>query len=155
MAYIGKQPYDLRLTQMEHQSQYHDLDICGSSFHGLATTVENQLKNGDFHKAQDQVNRCIKARQNEMIKRKNPDPAHNIAIQTLRSFLHKINNLMSQLKDQWGNLPNTLVRYNDRTGFKITINDKVFGGKKRIHKTKSKKNNSMGKRKTIKRKHKN
>jgi len=154
MAYIGKQPYDLRLTQMEHQPEYHALDICGSSFHGLATTVEHQLKNREFIKAEDQVNKCIKARQNEMLKRKNPDPAHNNAIQILRSFLYKIHNLMLQPKE-WVNLPYTLVRYNDRTGFKITINDKVFGGKKRIHKTKSKKNNSMGKRKTIKRKHKN
>ena len=66
MAYIGKQPYDIRLAHMTSQPYYHNNDICGSSFHGLATTVEQKLKNYDFYAARDQVVRCINARQEEI-----------------------------------------------------------------------------------------
>lgn len=129
MAFIGNKPYDIRLGSMISQPYYHAADICGSSFHGLATTVEQQLKNYDFYAARDQVVRCIEARQAEMRKRAYPDPAHNYAIKTMISFLNKIDNLIDNVKTLWSQLPATLVRYNEQKGFVITIDNKVFGGK--------------------------
>ena len=131
MAFIGNKPYDIRLATMISQPYYHAADICGSSFHGLATTVEQELKNYDFYAARDQIVRCIEARKEEMRKRSNPDPAHNYAIKTMITFLNKIDNLISNVKTLWSQLPATLVRYNEQKGFVITINDKVFGGKVR------------------------
>lgn len=128
MAFIGNKPYDIRLGSMISQPYYHSNDICGSSFHGLATTVEQQLKNYDFYAARDQIVRCIEARKDEMRKRSYPDPAHNHAIRTMVAFLNKIDNLIANVKTLWRQLPATLVRYSEQKGFVITINDKVFGG---------------------------
>lgn len=129
MAFIGKKPYDIRLGHMISQPYYHRDDICGSSFHGLATTVEQKLKNYDFYGARDQVVRCINARQEEMRKRGNPDPAHNHAIQTMIVLLKKIDKLIDNIVDYSSQLPATLVRYNEGKGYTIIINNRVFGGK--------------------------
>lgn len=146
MAFIGNQPYDIRLASMISQPYYHADDICGSSFHGLATTVEQQLKNYKFYEARDQIVRCIDARKAEMRKRSYPDPAHNNAIKILISFLKKIDNLIANVANFSSQLPATLVRYNEGTGFTIIIRNRVFGGvtkrrKKKIiiHKAKSRK----------------
>ena len=129
MAFIGKKPYDIRLAHMTSQPYYHSDDICGSSFHGLATTVEQKLKNYDFYGARDQVVRCINARQEEMRKRDNPDPAHNHAIQTMMVLLRKIDKMINNITDFSSQLPATLVRYNEGRGYTIKINNRVFGGK--------------------------
>lgn len=138
MAFIGNQPYDIRLGSMISQPYYHADDICGSSLHGLATTVEQQLKNYDFYAARDQIVRCIDARQAEMRKRSYPDPAHNNVIQTLIAFLKKIDNLIGNVKTFWSQLPATLVRYNEQKGFTITIRNRVFGGKRATKRRKKK-----------------
>ena len=129
MAFIGNKPYDIRLGSMISQPYYHAIDICGSSLHGLATTVEQQLKNYDFYAARDQIVRCIDARQAEMRKRSYPDPAHNNVIQVLIEFLRKIDSLIANVKNFWGQLPATFVRYNEEKGFTITIRNRVFGGR--------------------------
>jgi hypothetical protein len=139
MAFIGNKPYDIRLATMISQPYYHSDTICGSSFHGLATTLEKQLKNYDFYAARDQVIRCLDAREEEMRKRSYPDPAHNHAIKVLRILLNKIDNLISNVKTLWRQLPLTLVRYSEQKGFTITIDNRVFGGKIKKHKKTCKK----------------
>lgn len=147
MAFIGKKPYDIRLAHMISQPYYHSDDICGSSFHGLATTVEQKLKNYDFYGARDQVVRCINARQKEMRKRDNPDPAHNYAIQTMIVLLKKIDKLINNITDFSSQLPATLVRYNEGKGYTITINNRIFGGKTKKYKTTRRKKTRTRKRK--------
>ena len=152
MAFIGKKPYDIRLANMISQPYYHSDDICGSSFHGLATTVEQKLKNYDFYGARDQVVRCINARQEEMRKRDNPDPAHNHAIQMMIVLLKKIDKLINNITDYSSQLPATLVRYNEGRGYKITINNRIFGGKTKKYKNTRRKNTKTRKLKRVSRK---
>ena len=151
MAFIGKKPYDIRLAHMISQPYYHRDDICGSSFHGLATTVEQKLKNYDFYGARDQVVRCINARQEEMRKRDNPDPAHNHAIQTMMVLLRKIDKMINNITDFSSQLPATLVRYNEGRGYTIKINNRVFGGKSKKNKAIRKKNKMKNKTRKLKR----
>lgn len=146
MAWRGQQPYDIRLGSMERQAAYHHPDICGSSFHGLATILESYLNKFDFHSAQEQVLRCIDAREDEIRRRQYPDPAHNYAVGVLRALLGKINYIVKHLPELWSqwsvNTP-ILVRYNEGTGpgsgFSIIINNRVFGGKIKKYKKTCKK----------------
>ena len=151
MAFIGKKPYDIRLAHMISQPYYHSDDICGSSFHGLATTVEQKLKNYDFYGARDQVVRCINARQEEMRKRSNPDPAHNHAIKMMITLLNKIDKLINNITDFSSQLPATLVRYNEGKGYSIIINNRAFGGKSKKNRITRKKNKNKNKTRKLKR----
>lgn len=121
MAYKGNQPYDFRLSAMESQSSYHADDICGSSFHGLATSIELKLKNYDYQSARKQVLICINARKYEMSQRRYPDPAHNRAIVVMEDLLRKINNLILNINTLNKYLPTAIVRYNEQKGYRIIL----------------------------------
>jgi hypothetical protein len=103
--------------------------------------------------------KCILERRKEMMKRANPDPAHNHAIEVVRKFLQKVDSLKSE-PHYLDNLKNTLIRFNDGT-FEITINgEKIvqravveIGGKKRrnTRKRRSTKRRNTRKRRNTKR----
>jgi len=155
MAWRGQQPYDIRLGSMERQAEYHHHDICGSSFHGLATILEKYFNNFDFHGAREQVLRCIDARENEIRRRQYPDPAHNYAVRVLRGLLRKINYIIENITTLWAQWPSNtsmLVRYDEQTGFSIIINNRVLGGKIKKYKKTCKK--CVKKTKTRKQKNK-
>ena len=141
--YQGNQPYHQRLERANHQAAYHVDHICGSSFHGLSTTIQRFLQANNLYQAIAQVQACINARRAEIQRRVAPDPAHNNAIQTLENFRAGLNRLQnSQLYETYYN--ETLVYYSDYDGFTITIGGHKMGGNTTKRKT--------SKRKTSKRK---
>jgi acid stress-induced BolA-like protein IbaG/YrbA len=118
------------------QPYYHVDDICGSSFHGLATTVEQQIQRGYVNDAMAQVDKCIRERQLTAY-----DNSHFFAIQILSRFYQKLQIIANNYVNFYGLLHTTLVRYNDTNHeFKITINDKTVGGKNKIKRRQTKKN---------------
>jgi hypothetical protein len=155
----GKLPYHQRLEHITSQPSYHAVDICGSSFHGLATTIQDKIQKGEIEQARQQLLKCILQRKTEMRKRINPDPAHNHAIEVVRNLLEKVVSLKSQ-PHYLDNLKNTLIRFNDGT-FEVTINgEKIvqrtvveIGGKKRrnTHKSRNTKRRNTRKRRNTKR----
>ena len=150
MAWQATQPYH---QQLEHrnfpQPYYHSDNICGSSFHGLATSVDQQLQLLDINTALSQVKSCIDARVNEMRKRQFPDPKHNYAIEILIRFYQKLQIINNNFYTYANYLHLALVRYNDSSNeFIININNMLIGGK---NKTKRKKNNKNKRTKRTKR----
>jgi hypothetical protein len=140
MAWQATQPYH---QQLEHrnfpQPYYHSDNICGSSFHGLATSVEQQLQRRDINTALSQVKSCIDARLNEMRKRQFPDTAHNYAIEILNRFYQKLQNINHNFYTFANYLHLALVRYNDANHeFIININNQLIGGKNKTKRKQSK-----------------
>ena len=127
MSWRSNLTYDQDLTNKTGQSTYHDLNICGSSFNGLATTLQFYAQNRQVHDGLDQIRRCIDARREEANKRRNPDAAHNKAIEVLIDLYHKYSKLRRYHK-----LENTLVRYREGGLFTVTIDGEeiIEGGRK-------------------------
>ena len=119
--------YDQRLGTKTNEASYHDVNICGSSFNGLATTLEWYAQNRYLDYGLNQIRRCIAARQEEANRRIYPDAAHNKAIEVLIDLYHKYSKLQRYHK-----LENTLVRYREGGLFTITIDGKeiIEGGRK-------------------------
>ena len=142
MAWQSNQQFHQKLeTRNTHQPYYHTDNVCGSSFHGLAYTVEQQLQRSDVNTAMNQVKSCIEARQREMRNRQFPDPGHNTAIQILIAFYQKLQIINNNFYNYANYLHLTLVRYNDyNREFIITISNMTIGGKNKIKRRQSKKN---------------
>ena len=153
MSYFGKLPYHQRLEHVEHQSWYHNLNICGSSFHGLATTLEEYAKRDDLGLGLKQIDNCINARLDEMRKRQNPDPAHNSAINVLRDLKRKYLSINENHYYYASSLPTTIIRYDDKSNqFIININGKIIrGGKRRFKKITKKRKKLTRKTRKIRR----
>jgi hypothetical protein len=64
---------------------YHAIDICGSGFDGLATTIETHINEGQIQNAINQVNTCINQREPTA-----KDKSHQKAIMTLKNFLRQL-----------------------------------------------------------------
>jgi hypothetical protein len=136
---------------MTQQPSYHNLDVCGSNFHGLATTLEKYAKTNNLGLGLEQLDKCIEARLNEMSKRSYPDRAHNIAIESLRDLKRKYLNLNENYYYYGSSLPSTIIRYNDPTAkFVINIAGKNIQGGRKKRKTKRQKRH---KKQTLKRKY--
>lgn len=152
MAWQGKLPFHHQLeTRYTPQPNYHTDSVCGSSFHGLAYSVENQIQKGYVNDAMTQVKTCIEARQAEMQKRSYPDPAHNAAIEILINFYHKLQIIRDNYGYFAGLLHTTLVRYNDNNRvFMITISNMTIGGKNKIKRKQTKKTKQTKKNKQTK-----
>lgn len=133
MAHYGKLPYHQRLEFMTYQPSYHNLDTCGSNFHGLATTLEKYARTDNLGLGLQQIDKCIEERLAEMNKRAYPDRAHNIAIETLRDLRRKYLYINENYYYYGSALPSTIIRYNDPTAkFVINISGKIIqGGKKK------------------------
>ena len=140
MAYYGRLPYAQRLEHKEKQAWYHTDDTCGSSFHGLAYTLQEYAKNDDLTSVLAQIDRCINARQAEMRARTNPDPAHNAAVVTLIDLRNKILRIIRFHHFYSPGLPSTIITYSDSTGrFSIEVGGLSVGG----FKNKNKKRGSL------------
>lgn len=74
--------YDNDEREDSKRPNYHTIDICGSGFDGLATTIETYLNEGQIQKAINQVNTCINQREPTA-----KDKSHQKAIKTLKNFL--------------------------------------------------------------------
>jgi hypothetical protein len=152
MSYYGKLPYQQRLEFMTHQPSYHQLDICGSNFHGLATTLEKYAKTDNLGLGLQQIDKCIQARLNEMQKRSYPDRSHNMAIESLRDLQRKYLYVNENYYYFGNSLPSIIIRYDDNTlKFIINIGGKIIrGGKnKNITKKYKKRKKQTRKRKYI------
>jgi hypothetical protein len=114
--------YTERFEDASFQSYYHTDSLCGSGFHGLATTIERLAKAGQLREARDQIKNCIATRQIEINKRRFPDPYHNRVIGILNDFYHKFVKLQRHYINYIPILNTTLVRYDDTSHtFKVTI----------------------------------
>ena len=153
MSYLGKLPYHKRLEHIEHQSWYHDMNICGSSFHGLATTLEEYAKRDDLGLGLKQIDNCINARLDEMRKRQNPDPTHNNAINILRDLKRKYLSINENHYYYASSLPTTIIRYDDRSNqFIININGIIVReGKRKFKKITKKRKKLIKKTRKIRR----
>jgi len=130
-----KKSYIEKLESSSWQPYYHTDDICGSSFHGLATTVEQQIQRGYLNDAMAQVEKCIREREKTTY-----DDSHFFAIQILIRFYQKLQIIANNYVKFYGLIHTTLVRYNDTNHeFKITINDTTVGGKNKIKRRQTKK----------------
>jgi hypothetical protein len=140
MAWQGKKLFHQRLESRDtYQPSYHADHICGSSFHGLAYTVQEQLQRRDVNSAMSQVKSCIEQRQQQMRNRQFPDPEHNGAIQILIAFYQKLQIININFYNYANYLHLALVRYNDSNHeFKITVNNMTVGGKNKIKRRQTK-----------------
>lgn len=91
---VSKTPYHLRMEQKEYEADYHRDNLCGSSYYGLATTIQRLLRNGNLTKSITQVNSCIKARERYSRAIGSPDSSHKKAISILSDFKSKLEDLV-------------------------------------------------------------
>jgi hypothetical protein len=140
---------------------YHAMEICGSGFDGLATTIETHLNEGQIQKAVNQVNTCINEREPTA-----KDKSHQKAINTLKNFLQQLKWYDNNL-DSFNDIINHggfIVRYNEYIGelaeFHIIprknytfITQRFSGGK--YKKTYRKRKNKKSIKRSRKRKNKN
>lgn len=92
---------------------YHAIDICGSGFDGLATTIETHLNEGQIQNAINQVNTCINQREPTA-----KDKSHQKAIMTLKNFLQQLK-WYDDNPDSFNDIINHggfIVRYNEYIG---------------------------------------
>ena len=161
MAYQGNLPYPVRAEGKTKLPWYHTDDICGSSLHGMAQTIQSFLQDGLFDESLDQIERCINARLEEANKRSFPDRAHNEVIEQLRRFHTLVRNLRRLV--QTGDtkyadkLKTVVVRYIEREKphrFEISIGnlgkEEYFTGGRRGKTRRGK--TRRGKKKTSKKK---
>jgi hypothetical protein len=134
-------PSTQRTEDAEFESKYHANDVCGSNFHGLATTIQRLIQEGRLNEAIEQVRRCIEARKAEQ-RRKGFDSGHNEAIQSLKLFLIELQTLDAGMFYTQKAFPTMIVKYSDTTRrFSIIIGNYTFihSGGKRIKHNKNKK----------------
>ena len=101
------------ITPDDKRPQYHAINICGSGFDGLATTIETYLNEGKLQEAIHQINTCIREREP-----KAKDKSHQNAIRTLHELLHQLN-LYNNEPDTYNNIAEHggfIVRYNEYIG---------------------------------------
>lgn len=102
------------LEHKEYQPFHHDINICGSSLHGLATTIQGMLGEKRKDSAIAQVDRCITARINDAARHNGGDPAHLNIIRILQEF-------RTQIEEYNTDIAIRSVNYNDeKQSFKIT-----------------------------------
>ena len=87
--------YNIRLGSRTSQSWYHEDIIgpngkpipesapCGSSFHGLSTTLERLAVEDKVAEGLAKIRDCLGARRYEIERRERPDPSHNRAVEQL------------------------------------------------------------------------
>ena len=61
-----RRTYAQRIEDKEYQENYHKLDVCGSKFHGLSSTLQSFAQADNLEDGLKQINRCIDARESEM-----------------------------------------------------------------------------------------
>lgn len=107
----GKLTYAQRLERRTHQDNYHHIEVCGSSFHGLATTLEGFATKNEIANGLAQIDRCITARRREIERRDKPDPIHNDAIEQLIALHRAYARLMYKDPEI---LKKAMIRYSDK-----------------------------------------
>jgi len=106
----GKLTFAQRLEKKRGQDPYHHIEVCGSSFHGLATTLEIFATSNKIAEGLAQIDRCIAARRREIEKSIKPDPAHNDAIEQLIALYRAYARLMYKDPEI---LKKAIIRYDD------------------------------------------
>ena len=141
------------VEKLEHrvfpQPPYHDDDKCGSSNHGLATTlekfaVENKVADGLL-----QIQRCIDARRAFMAKRVSVNESHHAQVDLVEKLYHQYLKLGGYNSEQ---LKTTLVRFYDGPPMRFEIKcigNIVGGGLTRKNKRRSAKTRRTSKRRNL------
>lgn len=133
MAHNSKLSSAEQLDKRElKQPYYHNDAICGSTFHGLAYTIQNYIQNNLLAEAIQQVKKCITARENEESKRGSfslkKKSSHQYAITTLYIFLSQLKNISDNHYYYNEIIPHIIVKFNDDLfRFYILHNDVDIG----------------------------
>lgn len=106
----AKLPPAVKLDKKTSQPPYHDDDVCGSTFHGLASTLEKFAVANNVTKGLEQIDRCIAARRAELEKRRYPNAAHHTAIDTVIALRSQYVKLLTKAPDI---LKKVIVRFDD------------------------------------------
>ena len=150
----GRLPYHQRMESRTSQPYYHADDICGSSMHGLATSIQQMLQDEKLQAAYDQIEACIDARLYEMSKRRFPDKAHNLIVEQLRAFRNDVWTIKTTIENnpfskEASYINSALVRYRDTENphhFEIDISKTAWGTKRKSLRKKSIGKKSIGKK---------
>ena len=143
MAYRGREPYHKRIDSaygqgVRPQAGYHTDDVCGSSLHGLATTIERLLQEGRVDDALAQLDQCIFARRAMLAGFGGGDRAHNMVIESVTRLRKVVAGIKKKLDKGDFNyrmgLPSALVRYvqdTDPHKFEVVIDRGILSGGRR------------------------
>ena len=149
MAYRGRKPYHKRIDSaygqgVHPQAGYHADDVCGSSLHGLATTIERLLQEGRVDDALEQLDRCIAARRALLAGFGGGDWAHNMVIESVTRLQKVVADIKKKLEKKDHNyrvgLSSALVRYVEDTQphkFEVVIDRGILSGGRRGRKSRT------------------
>ena len=122
MSYSSKLSPAQQLEQRQlSQPYYHDNSICGSTFHGLAYTIQEYIQNHQFEEAIHQVTVCITAREDEERRRGSfstkTESSHQRAIRILKDFRSEIQKVYNNVRNDYyyynAIIPHIIVRFDD------------------------------------------
>ena len=128
MAWFGTGSYAQRLEHRNEQPLYHSDDVCGSTFSGLASTLERFAVSNEVGAGMAQIRKCIEARKEVLLRRRDGgNAAHHQAITMLEQLQRNYMLLGGYGEDT---LRTTLVRFKEPPmRFEITINGgRIMGG---------------------------
>jgi hypothetical protein len=115
----------------EFEAWYHADNICGSSFNGLATTLQKYAQNDQITLGLNQIDKCIKARLTATNKIQPTNNTHNKVIDILEDLRQKYSSINDKHFIYSASLDQTLIRFdNQNHKFIITIGGQIIGGKK-------------------------
>ena len=141
------------VEKLEHrvfpQPPYHDDDKCGSSNHGLSSTLEKFAVKNDVAEGLRQITRCIDARKEFMEKQRSPNASHHAAVTLVEGLYNKYLKLAGYNSEQ---LKTTIVRFYDGppSFFEIKcLGNSVGGGLTRKNKRRSAKTRRISKRRNL------
>lgn len=139
--YIKKpKRYAIKKEDDEFEAWYHADNICGSSFNGLATTLQKYAQNDQITLGLNQIDECIKARLTATNKIQPTNNTHNKVIDILEDLRQKYSSINDKHFIYSASLDQTLIRFdNQNHKFIITIGGQIIGGKKRKKLTKKRK----------------
>jgi hypothetical protein len=110
MTIFKNQNYHHKVEHSEYQAKYHKDDICGSSFHGLAQTIQKKLRKDEFTNALNQIQKCIDMRY-QYLKKNEEYENHLYPIRVLQTFYKKVFYINENHYLYKQSLPELLIHY--------------------------------------------
>jgi hypothetical protein len=104
-------PYHIKMETKEYESDYHKDNLCGSTYYGLATTLQQKVRSGNLIKAIKQVHACIKSRE-RYTNKIGVNSSHEEAISIMIDLKDKLIDLIP-LMNEPGVLENISIDFDD------------------------------------------